>query len=107
VSTNLSVLFAVLGVLGAFAVIVSSYGITAESLTSGGLKVGVPVLAGPAEALLARHLDQNVLGDEFSERSFVIEHVHHVELSDPGLITRHLDAILEEISDQAGHAHDP
>ena len=50
--------------------------------------------AAAAESLLARHLENNVLGDDFSERSFVIERVHHLSLLDPELITRHVDDIL-------------
>jgi len=50
--------------------------------------------AGAARALLARHLESNVLGDAFTEDSFVFEPVHHVELADPDLIARHLAAVL-------------
>ena len=44
--------------------------------------------AAAAEALLARHLESNVLGDDFSEDSFTIERVHHLALLDFALITR-------------------
>jgi len=47
-----------------------------------------------AEALLARHLEDNVLGDDFTEESFVIERVHHLALLDPALIARHVDEVL-------------
>jgi pimeloyl-ACP methyl ester carboxylesterase len=50
-----------------------------------------------AEQLLARHLERNVLGDGFSERSFVIEPVHHLELLEPELVLRHLREMLEEL----------
>jgi pimeloyl-ACP methyl ester carboxylesterase len=50
--------------------------------------------AEPARALLARHLESNVLGDAFTEDSFVFEPVHHGELPDADLIARHLAAIL-------------
>jgi len=44
--------------------------------------------------MLARHLESNVLGDEFTEDSFVIERVHHMRLLDPGLIVRHIESML-------------
>jgi hypothetical protein len=47
-----------------------------------------------AEALLARHLESNVLGDEFSESSFTIERVHHLALLDLALITRQVDDLF-------------
>ena len=53
--------------------------------------------AAPAEALLARHLESNVLGDNFSEASFVIEPVHHFALLDPELLTRHIEDVLASI----------
>jgi serine/threonine protein kinase len=55
--------------------------------------------AGPAEAMLARHLESNVLGDEFTEDSFVIERVHHMRLLDPGLIVRHIESMLATCKD--------
>lgn len=55
--------------------------------------------AGPAEAMLARHLESNVLGDEFTEDSFVIERVHHMRLLDPGLIVRHIESMLASCKD--------
>jgi alpha-beta hydrolase superfamily lysophospholipase len=50
--------------------------------------------AAAAEALLARHLENNVLGNDFTEDSFVFERVHHLGLLDPELISRHLEAVL-------------
>jgi DNA polymerase-3 subunit gamma/tau len=38
-----------------------------------------------AEGLLARHLESNVLGDDFTEDSFVIERVHHLSLLDTAI----------------------
>jgi pimeloyl-ACP methyl ester carboxylesterase len=52
-----------------------------------------------AEALLARHLDSNVLGDDFTESSFVIERVHHLALLDLGLITRQVEDVFGSIRD--------
>lgn len=46
------------------------------------------------EALLARHLEHNVLGDDFTEDSFVIEPVHHMGLLEPGLLARHVDDLI-------------
>jgi pimeloyl-ACP methyl ester carboxylesterase len=50
--------------------------------------------AAAAEALLARHLEDNVLGDGFTDDSFVLERVHHLALLDSQLIARHVDAVL-------------
>ncbi|HTO92704.1 MAG TPA: alpha/beta fold hydrolase [Candidatus Sulfotelmatobacter sp.] len=52
--------------------------------------------AAEAEALLARHLETNVLGDDFTEDSFVLEPVHHIALLDPELISRHIEAVLKQ-----------
>ncbi len=52
-----------------------------------------------AEALLARHLETNVLGDAFTEESFAIERVHHLALLDPQLIARHVGEMLGSIGD--------
>jgi serine/threonine protein kinase len=50
--------------------------------------------AAAAEALLARHLESNVLGDAFTEDSFVIEPVHHLALLEPGLVSRHIAEVM-------------
>ena len=50
-----------------------------------------------AEALLARHLDDNVLGDDFAADSFVIEPVHHLTLLEPERIQRHIAAVFEAL----------
>ena len=50
-----------------------------------------------AEALLARHLESNVLGDDFAENSFTIERVHHLALLDFALITRQVEDVLGSI----------
>jgi hypothetical protein len=50
-----------------------------------------------AEELLARHLDDNVLGDDFSADSFVIEPVHHLTLLEPERIQRHIAAVFEAL----------
>jgi pimeloyl-ACP methyl ester carboxylesterase len=52
-----------------------------------------------AEALLARHLESNVLGDDFTENSFSIERVHHLALLDFGLITRLVEEVFGSIRD--------
>src|SRR5207249_7486675 len=49
--------------------------------------------AAAAEALLARHLESNVLGDDFTEDSFSIERVHHLALLDLALVSRRLDPL--------------
>jgi len=50
--------------------------------------------AAAAEALLVRHLESNVLGDAFTEDSFVIEPVHHLALLEPGLVSRHIAEVM-------------
>ena len=52
-----------------------------------------------AEALLARHLDSNVLGDDFTESSFAIERVHHLALLDLALVSRHVEDLFGSIRD--------
>src|SRR5439155_25703303 len=53
--------------------------------------------AAAAEALLARHLESNVLGDDFTENSFTIERVHHLALLDPALVSRHVEDVFGSI----------
>jgi hypothetical protein len=55
--------------------------------------------AAAAEALLARHLESNVLGDDFTESSFAIERVHHLALLDFALITRQVEEVFRSIRD--------
>ena len=43
-----------------------------------------------AEALLARHIESNVMGDDFTESSFVLEPSHHLGLLSPEVVGRHL-----------------
>jgi serine/threonine protein kinase len=50
-----------------------------------------------AEALLGRHLEHNVLGDAFTEDSFVIEPVHHLALLEPGLVSRHIAEVMSTL----------
>lgn len=52
--------------------------------------------AGPAELLLRRHLENNVLGDEFTESSFMIEPVGHAALLEPRLVLRHVEDIIAQ-----------
>ncbi len=51
---------------------------------------------GPAELLPRRHLENNVLGDEFTESSFIIEPVGHVALLEPRLVVRHVEDIVAQ-----------
>jgi pimeloyl-ACP methyl ester carboxylesterase len=55
--------------------------------------------AAAAEGLLTRHLENNVLGDDFTGESFAIERVHHLALLDPVLIARHVDDVLASLED--------
>jgi pimeloyl-ACP methyl ester carboxylesterase len=57
--------------------------------------------SGSAEGLLARHLDDNVLGDDFDSDSFVIEPVHHLTLLEPERIQRHIAAVFEALDPRA------
>jgi pimeloyl-ACP methyl ester carboxylesterase len=52
-----------------------------------------------AEALLARHLESNVLGNDFTEESFVMEPVHHMGLLDPDVISRHVAHVIASLED--------
>ena len=47
-----------------------------------------------AEALLARHLESNVLGNDFTEDSFVFERVDHLRLLDRELMSRHVEEMI-------------
>jgi len=53
-----------------------------------------------AEALLARHLESNVLGDDFVEKTFTIERVHHLALLDLARITRLVEDVFGSIPAQ-------
>jgi serine/threonine protein kinase len=50
--------------------------------------------AAAAEALLARHLETNVLGDKLRIESFIIEPHPHWVFLEPDHITRHIEAVL-------------
>jgi serine/threonine protein kinase len=50
-----------------------------------------------AEGLLARHLETNVLGDDFTEDSFVIEPVHHLTLLEPERISRQIAEVFASL----------
>jgi pimeloyl-ACP methyl ester carboxylesterase len=54
--------------------------------------------AAPAEAILARHLEQDVLGDRFSERTWVTEPVSHAELPEPAVAHRHIESVVAELT---------
>ena len=56
--------------------------------------VFTPAEAEAAEALLGRHLEHNVLGDEFIEDSILIEPLHLLDLLDASVITRHVEGVL-------------
>ncbi len=57
--------------------------------------------AAPAEAVLARHLEQNILGDRFSERSWVTERIAHGRLPEPGLVNRFVESVVAELTSGA------
>ncbi|HEX7076941.1 MAG TPA: protein kinase [Candidatus Eisenbacteria bacterium] len=54
--------------------------------------------AGPAEAVLTRHLEQNVLGDRFTEASYVTEPVAHSRLPEPGIANRYVESVVAELA---------
>lgn len=54
------------------------------------------------ETLLARHLETNVPGNGYSEDSFLVEPVHHMDLLDPGLVLRHLESVIREVEGASG-----
>jgi pimeloyl-ACP methyl ester carboxylesterase len=58
--------------------------------------------AGPAEAVLARHLEQNVLGDRFTENSFVTEPIAHAELPTPAIANRYIESVVAEVKARSG-----
>ncbi len=58
--------------------------------------------AGPAEEVLARHLEHNVLGDRFSERSYVTEPIAHVLLPEPALVNRYVESVADELNKGKG-----
>jgi len=58
--------------------------------------------AGPAEAVLARHLEQNVLGDRFTESSYVTEPVSHAQLCEPVLANRYVESVVAELTSGRG-----
>jgi len=58
--------------------------------------------AAPAEAVLARHLEQNVLGDRFTEDSYVTEPVAHGRLPEPALVNRYVESVIAELASIRG-----
>jgi serine/threonine protein kinase len=60
------------------------------------------VEAGPAEAVLARHLEENVLGDRYTERSWVTEPIAHTALPEPAVANRYIGSVVEELTSRGG-----
>jgi serine/threonine protein kinase len=54
--------------------------------------------AGPAEEVLTRHLEHNILGDRYTERSYVTEPVPHEQLREPALANRYLESVVAELN---------
>ena len=54
--------------------------------------------AGPAEAVLARHLEENVLGDRYTERSWVTEPIAHTGLPEPAVANRYIESVVAELT---------
>ena len=58
--------------------------------------------AGPADAVLARHLEHNVLGDRYTEGSYVTEPVAHGRLPEPALANRYIESVVAELMAHKG-----
>ena len=61
--------------------------------------------AGPAEAILARHLETNVLGDRYTEESYVTEPVAHGALPTPALVNRYIESVVAELTTGRSSKH--
>ena len=57
--------------------------------------------AAPAEAILARHLKENILGDRYTERSYVTEPTAHGRLAEPTLVNRYIESVVAELRSPA------
>ncbi len=53
--------------------------------------------AAQAEDVLARHLEQNILGDRFTENSYVTEPIPHSRLPEPALANRYIEGVVAEL----------
>ncbi len=53
--------------------------------------------AGPAQEVLARHLEHDILGDRFTERSYVTEPVSHGRLPESALTNRYIESVVAEL----------
>ena len=51
-----------------------------------------------ADQVLTRHLEQNVLGDRYTEDSFVTEPVTHGQLREPALTNRYVESVVAELA---------
>ena len=60
------------------------------------------VEAAAAEAVLARHLEQNVLGDRYTERSWVTEAIAHTALPEPAIANRYIESVVAELASMRG-----
>jgi hypothetical protein len=58
--------------------------------------------AAPAEAMLSRHLEQNVLGDRYSESSYLTERIAHGQLTEPKLAIRYIESVVAELTGRKG-----
>jgi serine/threonine protein kinase len=58
--------------------------------------------ARPAEDMLARHLEHNILGDRFTEDSFAMESIAHGRLPEPVLANRHVEGVVSELNRRKG-----
>ena len=54
--------------------------------------------AAPAEDVLARHLEQNVLGDRYDERTYVTEKLGHHSLTEPKVAIPYIESVVAELT---------
>jgi hypothetical protein len=48
--------------------------------------------------MLSRHLEQNVLGDRYSEGSYVVEKLAHGQLTETKLAIRYIESVVAELT---------
>lgn len=54
--------------------------------------------AAPAEAVLKRHLEQDVLGERFTEDSYVTEPISHGRLTESVIANRYIESVIAELT---------
>jgi pimeloyl-ACP methyl ester carboxylesterase len=57
-----------------------------------------------AEAVIAKHLNENILGDRFTEETIQFASVRHMELSTPDVMLPHLTELVERLQGTRGNS---